>query len=164
MDKDSYVSELWEDLKQVYCNILYLDRFRANKAVIEPVYKGIVGFIAIITAVASFINVSYLTEIASVFTALGVVVPLLFPVLPSAAVFSKMATIRCSLKDRLTELEDLWCKERGEKEYREYREGKKRYASVETELSAIFGKINEKWNALVIEDCNRYLDHFTSFS
>ena len=160
MEQDIYISELWEDLKQVLSNINYLDILRAKKAGIEPVYKGMLGIIATFSAVAGFIDVPYLAEAAAIITALGVIAPLFFPFLPCAADFSKMDAIRLSLKEYLAELELLWSSNKGSAEYSRYLDGKKRYAVTETEASAIFGEINEKWEKQALTKSERYLGRF----
>ena len=161
MDKDLYITELWEDLKQVNINLLYLDEFRANKAKIEPVYRGCVGVVALITAVVSFFDTPFISETMAILTAAGVIVPMIFPFLPTLDRFSEIDELRISLKNRLLELEELWRKEKDDATYKRYQEGRKQYTILETKLSALFGIINEKWNKRLIKRHEEYLDKFT---
>ena len=159
---DIYNSRLWEDLKQVFCNLYYLDGIRDRKKKIEPVYKGFLGIISVITVVTSFFETVLLIKIMTALTSLTAIIPILCPVLPATETFSTMDAYRSSLREWLTQLENLWNRDRNEIAYNEYLAVINKYAYLETKLSALFGKIDGKIEKRVNDRCEVYLSRFIS--
>jgi ABC-type transport system involved in cytochrome bd biosynthesis fused ATPase/permease subunit len=163
MNAELYRNELWEELKQAVCNLYYLDDLRARKKKIEPAYKGIVATVAIISACVSFVDCPVAIKLVTVVTALLTLVPLLFPLLlPGVAAFSEMDTMRVGLKKQIGELEAFWRMETPKESYGDYLKAKQAWAELETNLSALFGKVNARIEKYAIANSERYLERFTS--
>lgn len=76
---ETYANELWEEVKQVSTDLFYLENLRADKARIEPYYKGMLSLCAIGTAVYSFVGDALLVNITALVTAVATLFPILFP-------------------------------------------------------------------------------------
>lgn len=160
MNKELYRSELWDEIKQVAVDLYYLDGLRASKVKIEPVYKGLLALLAIISAICNIIDVSWFSKITAILTALLAAAPLLFPFLPDSSDFSKMDALRTSVNNRLIYLENCWAAEYTKVRYEDYINAKKAYAHTQTELYALFGEINKSIQKYAVKRSESYLERF----
>ena len=158
MDEELYKQELWASIDKTAVNLHYLDFFRDKKMGIEPVYRGLLGMVAVIAAIVSFFDVSVLTKTVSVVTAVLATLPLFFPVLPKSSDFGKMSKLRGEVYGWLVKLEEFWCGEWTDEKYREYLRMKTAFGEVENELSSVFGTIDAGLEKKSQEVAYRYLD------
>jgi len=157
---ETYANELWEEVKQVSTDLFYLEDLRADKARIEPYYKGLLSLCAIVTALCSFVGAVWLIHATALMTAVVTMLPILFPVLPSGADFAKMDALILALKQRQAAVEEYWYKGFSAENRAAYRASKEAFAPTEVELSALFGKIGKRREKEAQELCDRYLDRF----
>lgn len=164
MDKELYKQELWASLDQSAANLYYLDHFRDRQKMVEPLYRGALGMMAIMTAVAAFFDMQLFTKTVAVITALMATVPVLIPVMPQQSDFHEMSRLRIAVSEWLVSLEQFWQDEWTDEQYRNYCRMKSDYRITENALSDLFGKISVKLTAKAHKDANRYLDRFFTSS
>ena len=160
MDKDLYKQELWASIDQAAVNLYYMDHFRDKQQRIEPLYRGILGMVAVIAAIISFFDITLLTKTVSVITAIIAAAPLFFPVLPVSSDFDKMTRLRISVCEWLAGLETFWQDEWTDEKRKKYYRMKVEYGNIENELAVLFGKNSGKLIKKAHKDANRYLDKF----
>ena len=162
IDKELFENEIWNEIGQFSICLFYLDEFRASKERIAPVYRGIVALLALLSALADIIEWPYYPTVFSVLTAISVVLPAFFGFIPEVDFFYKIDVLRVEVKKRLTQLEEYWVLGVEKVSYSKYKREKIASAEIETNLSALFGKVNEKGKLYqkARENSDLYLNKF----
>ena len=160
MDKELFRNELWGSIDQMTTNLCYLDRFRDRKMKIEPIYRGALSVVAILSAILSFFDASALIKITAIVAAVAATAPLLFPILPKSSDFSKMSEMRLSIYNDLVYLEGLWLEEWTDENIEEYNRRKLSFGKTQDDISAVFGSIDNSLLAGAHEDVLARLSKF----
>lgn len=94
MDKEQFKSELWHSMSEAATDLYYLDHFRDAKKNIEPIYRGTLAAVSVISSIISFYEIPWAVRLLSIVIALGASAPLFFPIIPKSSDFSKMGELR----------------------------------------------------------------------
>jgi hypothetical protein len=165
MDKERFEFELWHSVREAATYLHYLDHFRDAKRNIEPIYRGVLALVSVISSIVSFLEVPVLIKGASLLTALLAMAPLVFPIIPKSEDFSKMGELRKATYDWLRILEKFWYGEWTEQAYAGYSKKKMEFGKTDNDLSELFGEVDPKLTEKAHQYANRYLDkYFTSSS